>query len=368
MKLAFALLAVLAFPGLARAADVSMVAREVPLAGRALQAVDAPSRFDMVGVHWQGGGAVSYRAHLLAGRWGPWTRADADSGPDAGSAEARRTAAWHDGGLTWTGAADRIQLRIAGRVTRLRAYYVRSPVGAAPAADRTLAAAAQPELVSRFGWQADEKIVRAKPLVAPALRLAIVHHTVNANGYTRAQAPAIVRGIERYHVLGNGWNDIGYNFLIDRFGTVYEGRAGGIERNVIGAHSLGFNTGSVGVALIGTFDRVGPTAAQRAALVRLLAWRLDVGHVDPLSLASVRSAGNSRFRAGAPVRLRAISGHRDTYFTACPGAVLYGQLPAIAKAVAQTGPAQDLRAARRRPSSRGSSASRPGSRRRRRGR
>jgi flagellar hook assembly protein FlgD len=138
-------------------------------------------------------------------------------------------------------------------------------------------------------------------------------------------------------VKGNGWNDIGYNFLIDRFGTVYEGRGGGVDRNVIGAHSEGFNTGSVGVALIGTYDRVGPTAAQRRALVSLLAWRLDVAHVDPLSFVAFRSLGNSKFPRGAPVRLRAISGHRDTYFTACPGAVLYGQLPSIAAAVAKTG-------------------------------
>jgi flagellar hook assembly protein FlgD len=335
VKLALALLVLLAFPGIARAADVTVVARDVPLAGRALQAATPPMRFNLVGVHWQGSGTVAYSARRVGGGWTPWAQADADSGPDARSSEARRTRAWHDGGLTWTGAADRIRFRTTGTVRRLRAYYLWSPVADEPA--RSLAAAGRPELVSRFGWQADEKIVRAKPRYAPAVRYAIVHHTVNANGYTRAQAPAIVRGIERYHVLGNGWNDIGYNFLIDRFGTVYEGRAGGTDRPVIGAHSLGFNTGSVGIALIGTYSRAAPTAAQRAALVKLLAWRLDVAHVDPLSFVSVRSAGNSRFRAGAPVRLRAISGHRDTYFTDCPGAVLYRQLPAIAKAVAKTG-------------------------------
>ena len=91
-----------------------------------------------------------------------------------------------------------------------------------------------------------------------------------------------MRGIEVYHVQGNGWNDIGYNFLVDRFGTIYEGRGGGIDRNVIGAHAQGFNTGTVGVALIGNFTAATPTQAQQAALVRLLAWRLDVAHVDPL--------------------------------------------------------------------------------------
>src|SRR5439155_19508387 len=113
------------------------------------------------------------------------------------------------------------------------------------------ATAGSPAIVSRSSWLADEKIVRAKPLYAPVLKLAIVHHTASANDYTPAQAAAIVRGIEAYHVNGNGWNDIGYNFLVDRYGTVYEGRAGGIEKNVIGAHALGFNTGTVGISLIG---------------------------------------------------------------------------------------------------------------------
>src|SRR5437870_7834653 len=99
-------------------------------------------------------------------------------------------------------------------------------------------------------------------------------------------------GIEIYHVKGNGWNDIGYNFLVDRYGQVFEGRYGGVDRNVVGAHAEGFNTGSVGVAVIGTFESSGITPAARAALVSLLAWRLDVAHVDPLSTLNFLSGGN----------------------------------------------------------------------------
>ncbi|MGZ4388666.1 MAG: N-acetylmuramoyl-L-alanine amidase [Gaiellaceae bacterium] len=336
MRLArVALFVVLVFPAAARAGDVAMVVRDVPLGSRALQAVQAPIRFDMVGLHWQGPGTVLFRTHRLAGGWSPWTTADADALPDARSAESARTRGWHDGAPAWTGASDRIQLRTRGSVTRLRAYYLWSRTVATPV--RRVAMTGQPTILPRFDWQANEKIVRAKPQYAPTLRLAIVHHTVNANSYSRAQAGAIVRGIETYHVLGNGWNDIGYNFLVDRYGQIWEGRGGGIDKNVIGAHSAGFNTGSVGIALIGTYSGVGPTPAQRAALVQLLAWRLDVAHVDPLSFVPFTSLGNAKWPRGTPVTLRAISGHRDTYFTECPGKRLYDQIPAIAKAVSQTG-------------------------------
>ncbi len=175
----------------------------------------------------------------------------------------------------------------------------------------------------RRGWSADEKIRRAGPSFAANVRLALVHHTAGANGYTAAQAPAIVKAIQLYHVKGNGWNDIGYNFLVDRFGTVYEGRYGGIERNVVGAHAEGFNTGSVGVAVLGEYSSLAVAAKARSSLAALLAWRLDLAHVDPASTQSFISGGNARFGAGLPVFLRTVSGHRDTGFTDCPGTALY---------------------------------------------
>ena len=146
-----------------------------------------------------------------------------------------------------------------------------------------------------------------------------------------------MRAIELYHVKGNGWNDIGYNFLVDRFGTVFEGRFGGIERNVIGAHAEGFNTGSVGVAVVGEYSSLAVSPQARDSLAKLLAWRLDLAHVDPLSTLSFISGGNARFPAGLPVFLRTVSGHRDTGFTDCPGTALYNLLNAIAGDVAKTG-------------------------------
>ena len=303
-----------------------MRVQDVPLAqGRTLQSA-APARpFDMVGVRWIGTGSVDFRTQSAGGSWRGWQSADADE----------RSGAWHDGDLDWVGPSRAVRFRVHGDVRRLRSYELQSRVLAAPV--RATATAGSPAIVSRAGWHANEEIVRARPIIAPAIRLAIVHHTAGTNAYTRAQAPAIVRGIEAYHVLANGWNDIGYNFLVDRFGTVYEGRGGGIDRNVVGAHALGFNFGTVGIALIGSFNSTTPTVAQQKALVRLLAWRLDVAHLDPLSRVVYTSGGNYKYHAGRVVTLRAISAHRDTGPTECPGNRAYALLPAIAHRVALTG-------------------------------
>ncbi len=319
----------LAAPSLARAGDVSMQVQNVPLRGRALSASVTPMHFNMLGVHWIGSGSVEYRVRRLHGRWQAWVAVDADVRPDGG------TGRWHDGNLYWTGASDLVRFRTHGDVRALRAYELWSRVTTKPS--RTVSAAASPAIVPRSGWGADEEIVRAKPAYAPADRLAVVHHTAGTNSYTRAQAPAIVRGIEVYHVEGNGWNDIGYNFLIDRYGTVYEGRGGGIDKNVVGAHAEGFNTGTIGVSLIGNYANATPPKAQIDALVNLLAWRLDVAHVDPLSTVVYTSGGNLKFRAGKLVTLRAISGHRDTGPSECPGNGAYAVLPGVAKRVAATG-------------------------------
>lgn len=189
----------------------------------------------------------------------------------------------------------------------------------------------------RAAWQANEEIRRGQPRYAPTLGFAVVHHTAGTNAYTAAESAAIVKGIQLYHVRANGWNDVGYNFLVDRYGQVFEGRYGGVTRNVIGAHAGGFNTGSVGVAVMGSYDSKSISVAARAVLVRLLSWRLDVAHVEPLSSITWASGGNSEFPPGTPVTLRAISGHRDTGFTDCPGDVFYGQLPAITGSVATSG-------------------------------
>jgi N-acetylmuramoyl-L-alanine amidase len=333
-----AAVALLAAPGLARGADASLAVREVPLHGaRALAAAQSPGRFDLVGLHWRGTGSVSFRTRGLSGRWSPWQSAapEAEDGPDPGTAEAARARGWKLGNPWWTGGATRIEYRAGGGVTRLRAYFVRSSALGVP--PRTLSVASSPAIVPRLGWKANEKIRRAAPVYAPSVRVALVHHTAGSNSYSRSQSAAIVRAIEVYHVRGNGWNDIGYNFLVDKYGQVFEGRYGGMQRAVVGAHAQGFNTGSVGVALLGSYGSSAPSAAALRSLESLLAWRLDLAHVDPRSTLTYLSGGNPRFAAGVPVFLRAISGHRDTGFTSCPGGVLYARLPAVARVTAATG-------------------------------
>ena len=322
-----------AFAPAALAAPVVSAVEIAPGAGaRAVEAADAARRFTLVGVHWRGPGSVQLRTRSLEGRWSPWRRAApaAEEGPDPGSREAAPRSRWRIGSPWWVGPSDRLETRTTGRVSRVRAYLVWSPELGVPY--RAPAATSAPPIVPRLSWGASESIRRGPPTYAPAVRFAIVHHTAGRNDYTRAQAAAVVKAIQLYHVQGNGWNDIGYNFLVDRFGTIYEGRYGGVERNVVGAHALGFNTGSVGVALLGTYGSAAPSKAAQDTLARLLAWRLDLAHVDPTSLSTVISGGSERYAPGIPVLLRSVSGHRDTGFTECPGDELYARLGALAAA------------------------------------
>ena len=282
------------------------------------------------------------RVRSLGGRW---------SGVAAGGAGGRRRArpglarsgdasGWHLGNPWWVGPSNRLE--IARRQVRRPCP---SPPRLEPRDPNPVPGACSDQGVRRdrdahhrpaAAWGADESIRRSPPTYAPSVRFAIVHHTAGTNDYSRAEAAAIVEAIQLYHVQGNGWNDIGYNFLVDRFGTIYEGRYGGIDRNVVGAHALGFNTGSVGIALLGTYGDAKPTRAAQERSHDLLAWRLDLAHVDPPRLLTFISGGSERYRPSIPVLLSAVSGHRDTGLTECPGDALYAQLAAIAAEAASS--------------------------------
>ena len=326
---------------------VRLQARDEPVpivlsrGAQALPARAAPFRFNLVGLHWRGAGSVWFRTAGGDG-WSAWrpARPEAEDMPDPGGREAAARSGWKLGNPYWTGSATRIQYRLSGQVARLRAHFIWSEVRT-PAPQRRLAEIpGAPPVLTRADWGADESIVRGEPAYAERLGLSVVHHTAGSSPASPAQSAAIVRGIQTYHVRSNGWNDVGYNFLVDSFGQVFEGRAGGVTRNVIGAHAQGFNTGSVGVAILGTYESGPITVEARQALVDLLSWRLDLAHVDPASTVIRVSAGSPKYAAGTTVSLRAVSGHRDTGATACPGTALYAELDPLADEAATSGGAK----------------------------
>ncbi|MEE4276534.1 MAG: N-acetylmuramoyl-L-alanine amidase, partial [Thermoleophilia bacterium] len=211
-----------------------------------------------------------------------------------------------------------------------RAVATISGVGlAAPAA----AAVETPDWVTRAGWGADESLRTGDPAYA-TVKMSFVHHTAGGNTYTADQAPGIVRGIYVYHTQSLDWSDIGYNFLVDRYGTVYVGRYGGPTKGVVGAHAYGFNTGSTGISVMGNFTDAAPPAAAMDALANLLAWKLEVHGLDPLGTAKMVCGATRIYTAGETVTLPVISGHRDVNYTACPGDAFYPKLSGLRTAAA----------------------------------
>ncbi|MEU9036407.1 peptidoglycan recognition protein [Streptomyces sp. NPDC048352] len=208
-----------------------------------------------------------------------------------------------------------------------------STADAAFAAESAIEAAARPyigprpKIVTRRGWGADESLREPGFVYTSTVKAAFVHHTASGNKYACKDAPAVLRSLYRYHVVSSGWRDIGYNFAVDKCGTVYEGRAGGVAKPVLGAHTMGFNTDSMGIAVIGTYTSANPPAAAVNAVARLTAWKLGLFGADPRGKTTLKSAGGNRFPKGRNVRLNVISGHRDGFATECPGRRLYNQLP-----------------------------------------
>ena len=184
----------------------------------------------------------------------------------------------------------------------------------------------RPRIVTRHGWGADEKLRERKFVYTKKVKAAFVHHTASGNGYRCAQVPSLIRGIYRYHVKSMGWRDLGYNFLVDKCGNIYEGRAGGVAKPVLGAHTLGFNTNSVGIAVLGSYGSKKPPAAVTKAVARLTAWKLGLYGANPKGKTYLKSGGGNRYPKGKKVRLNVISGHRDGFATECPGRQLYRKL------------------------------------------
>nr|WTB31645.1 peptidoglycan recognition protein [Streptomyces sp. NBC_00830] len=184
----------------------------------------------------------------------------------------------------------------------------------------------RPTIITRKGWGADEELREEAFAYTKSVKAAFIHHSATGNKYTCSQAPSVLRGIYRYHVESSGWRDIGYNFVVDKCGNIYEGRAGGVTKAVQGAHTLGFNTNSMGIAVLGTFTTSDPPAAAVNAIAKLTAWKLGLFGADPSSKTTLVSGGGNLFKKGTKVELNVISGHRDGFATECPGTRLYKQL------------------------------------------
>ena len=253
----------------------------------------------------------------------------------------------------FVGAADEFQLRLRGNPRALRARFVRALPTATVArrvgerlrrrariSARRQVSGPSVRVITRTEWGGDSVPPRA-PADYGTVEVAFVHHTVTTNDYDPEDSAGIVLGIARYHRDSNGWNDLGYNFLVDKYGQVFEGRAGGIDAPVIGAQAQGYNSVSTGIAVLGTYTEIARPEPALDALARLIGWKLTLHGVPVQGQVTVTSAGgaSNRYRSGTPVTLERISGHRDGDATSCPGDVLYGQLADLrARAARYAGP------------------------------
>ena len=304
------------------------------------------------------------------GTWSGWTTLEYhdDHGPDPDSAEGRHARPGTDPLLI--GRVDQVQVRADARLflpgdmqlaviapgkakhtvsqraaidtssmdgndgsySAYDAAALQSAEAEASEGDAALAAATytpQPVIYSRAQWGANENIREKSSLHYFEVHAGFVHHTVNANNYTPDEVPGILRSIYAYHTAGRGWSDIGYNFLVDKFGRIWEGRYGGVDRPVVGAHTLNYNEYSFAMSAIGNFETAQPPAAMLQAYGVLFAWKLSLHGVDA---ASPQQWVGSKYFQG-------INGHRDAAATACPGKYLYAQIPLIRQyaAAAQQG-------------------------------
>ena len=345
--------------GSRQAASSPLQARSMQLGSTSsTRVVSAPQPvlgYGAVGVTWDpqaqvADGAISLQARTKSGgEWSRWSDIayDADHGPDPGSREARRARPGSDPLLV--GRVDRVQVRStsAGAAPADMKLAVIDPGATAaagatatalPALDTASMSSSQsagasvtevsagaatytpaPSIFSRAQWGADERDRDTSSLRYYEVHAGFVHHTVNSNSYSEADVPALLRSIYAYHTQSRGWSDIGYNFLVDRFGRVWEGRAGGIDRPVVGAHTLGYNDYSFAMSAIGNFETVQPSDAVLRAYGAVFAWKLSLHGVSAASVA--QRVGSKSFPA--------INGHRDAGSTACPGRYLYAQLPLI---------------------------------------
>jgi uncharacterized protein with LGFP repeats len=302
-------------------------------------AVKAPHRFDLVGVARELR-TLEIRVRDDGGHWSDWVEQEDATPIYAGGAdEAQVRAPFKPSGRlhfvnvsgTAGGLGDRLLNSARGAINSAFISIASTPVAQA--------LAPKPVIVSRAAWGADNPTGGCPPRQPPeygAVTAAVIHHTVNANDYTPEEAPSIVLGICRFHVYGNGWNDIGYNALVDRYGTLYEGRAGGLKQPIVGAQAQGFNSQTTAIASIGDHSSEAPTPETQRSIIQYLAWKMAVNRAYPVTgLVQLTSGGGSenKYPAGTVITVPRIVGHMDLGLTACPGGAMTPLIPQIRAAV-----------------------------------
>ncbi|MER7010580.1 peptidoglycan recognition protein [Saccharopolyspora sp. NPDC000359] len=292
--------------------------RDVPLDRSQTREVHTPTSFDLVGFSWRGPAPDEVEVRTRgSGGWSEWTELEAT----AGGSEP-----------LWTGPADTAQVRATrggADATADLELIVINP-GARPAPDADTRIDGSPPVVSRAQWGADEGLMTWAP-EPTRTRAVVVHHTAGTNDYDCAQSADIVRAIYRYHAVELQWGDIGYHALVDKCGTVFEGRAGGLRGDVVGGHARGFNQETFGVSMLGNYDRVTPSSKAVESVAEISAWKLGTAGVraDGRTELVAGPANNSHHPAGAVVALPTIFGHRDVSKTICPGQRGYEKLGLI---------------------------------------
>lgn len=334
---------------------------ERALEAAALRPVAATGRlstspFSAVGVTWAPDTAPDTVAVQVrtrsGGRWGGWSEIEvqANSSPDEDATGGSARRAGSD--PLYVGPSDGVQVRVDAAGTRPRDLRVelinpgtsptdastagRTTTGTALTAAAASPVAAKPAYVSRAGWGADERLRSCTPTVAPTIKGGILHTTATGNSYTAAESPAIMRSMYAYHTQSLGWCDLGYNFVVDKYGTLFEGRFGGVDKAVVGAHTGGFNAATFGVSMMGNQDLVAPTTAMLTTVEKVFAWKLSLYGLNPQATTTYTSAGGSAttYPRGALVTKSVISGHRDYSTKSCPGNYAYPLLPKLGEAVA----------------------------------
>lgn len=299
--------------------------------GRARAIEDTVESFVMLGITTPEdvNGVALVRVHT-GGEWGDWFPLpdSAGHGPDPDSDEGRRSdRPGHITDPVWVGDGDGYEVSLPGTTSQVEVHLVREEHNKVAVEMSAAPADAAPAIKPRSAW-APRPAKAVHPTVND-LKMAVVHHSVNNNNYSAAQVPGLIRSIQAYHMDVRGWDDIAYNFLVDRFGQTWEARGGGTRNLAVGGHSRGFNEGTVGVVVLGDFSQGTPPAAAVTAVGELLAWKFAVHGVEPTgTVPYTTSVGSPSHRPGTYTFPRII-GHRDVSSTACPGGRLYPQLGTI---------------------------------------